>query len=297
VAFSPDGRIVLTGSWDSTAQLWDARSGKLLSSPLQHQAPVLAVAFNPDGRIVATGTGNDTDHFLDARSGKSLTPPLQHRAPVITVAFSPNRRIVATGIRLISRGSAWLWDTVTGKPLAPPLQHETPVLAVAFSPNGQTLATGAYDRIVRLWDAVTGRSLTNTPPLQGYPRTVAFFPNGKAFLVATNRWLNTYSWDGKRALPRSSQLLHGSWTKGFRFPSDCEGCIQVALGDTGNSFHLETLRLGEPADPPIKGDPRELLEKWKGRLGLKFDEQMKPVPAVDLLGEPEGARSPGARPR
>ncbi len=66
------------------------------------------------------------------------------------------------------------------------------------------------------------------------------------------------------------------------FPSNCKNCLQVALGDTGNSIHLETLRLDGPTDPPIEGDPKKLLEKWQTRLGLKFDEQMRPVPNYHL---------------
>jgi hypothetical protein len=50
------------------------------------------------------------------------------------------------------------------------------------------------------------------------------------------------------------------------------------LGDIGNSFHFETLRLDGPTDPTIEGNPKKLLEKWQARLGLKFDEQMRPVP-------------------
>jgi hypothetical protein len=82
-----------------------------------------------------------------------------------------------------------------------------------------------------------------------------------------DHWLTTYSWDGKNAVLQSSQLFHGFWKNGFRFPSDCERCLQVALGDTGNSFHLETLHLDKPNDPPIEGDPKELLKNGRAAWG------------------------------
>ena len=96
---------------------------------------------------------------------------------------------------------------------------------------------------------------------------MAFSPETRVFFAATDRWLNTYSWDGGKAVLRDSQLLHGFWKKGFRFPSDCERCLQVALGDTSGSFHLEVLHLGEPVDPPIEGDPGELLESGRPDWG------------------------------
>jgi WD40 repeat protein len=56
VAFSPDGRTVLTGSGDRTARLWDAATGKPIGTPLAHDAGVAAVAFSATGDAVLTKT-------------------------------------------------------------------------------------------------------------------------------------------------------------------------------------------------------------------------------------------------
>jgi hypothetical protein len=201
---------------------------------------------------------------------------LQASTPVFALAFSPDGRILATGSR---DNNAQFWDLRSGKLLAspPPQQRSAFVLAVAFSPDGQTLATGSVDHTLQFWSARSGEPLAPPSRLQSLVWTVAFSPDRKVFFAATDHWLNTYSWDGKKAVLQGSQLLHGFWRQGFRFPSGCEGCLQVALGDTSDSFHLETLHLGEPVDPPLEGDPEKLLEKWQARLGLAFDEQMRPV--------------------
>jgi len=112
---------------------------------------------------------------------------------------------------------------------------------------------------------------------------VAFSLDRKRLVVATDHWLSTYSWDGTNAVLQNSQLLHGFWKKAFRFPFDCQDCLQVVLGDTGNSLRIETLRLDVPSDPPIQGDPQDLLKKWQERLGLRFDEKMNLVSAVETL--------------
>jgi WD40 repeat protein len=60
VAFSPDGRLALTGSPDKTARLWDPTRGSPVGPPLAHPHPVSVVAFSPDGRTFLTGGQDKT---------------------------------------------------------------------------------------------------------------------------------------------------------------------------------------------------------------------------------------------
>ena len=75
VAFSPDGKTVLTGSDDRTARLWDAATGRPLGLTLTHQGEVVAVAFSPDGKTVLTGSMDKTARLWDAATGRPLGLP------------------------------------------------------------------------------------------------------------------------------------------------------------------------------------------------------------------------------
>src|SRR5215831_8069410 len=73
IAFSPDGRVLLTGG-ETTALLWDAASGRELRRLEGHMDEVVAVAFSPDGRLVATADKGDHDQIRlwDAATGTEL---------------------------------------------------------------------------------------------------------------------------------------------------------------------------------------------------------------------------------
>src|SRR5204863_460121 len=66
VAFSRDGKLVATGSDDTTARVFGAATGREVSR-LAHQDTVYAVAFSPDGKLVATGSGKI---FLEAGAAR-----------------------------------------------------------------------------------------------------------------------------------------------------------------------------------------------------------------------------------
>jgi tetratricopeptide (TPR) repeat protein len=149
VAFSPDGKTVLTGSEDNTARLWDAATGQPLGLPMTHQDQLDAVVFSPDGKTVLTGSHDKTARLWDAATGQPLGLPITHQARVSAVAFSPDSKTVLTGS---VDNTARLWDAATGQPLGPPMTHPGPVRAVAFSPDGKTVLTGSVDKTARLWD-------------------------------------------------------------------------------------------------------------------------------------------------
>ncbi|KIM63071.1 hypothetical protein SCLCIDRAFT_76424, partial [Scleroderma citrinum Foug A] len=67
VSFSPDGRHIVSGSGDSTIQLWDAQTGGQVANPLQgHRDSVSSTILSPDGRYIVLGSSNKTIHFWDA---------------------------------------------------------------------------------------------------------------------------------------------------------------------------------------------------------------------------------------
>jgi WD40 repeat protein/serine/threonine protein kinase/tetratricopeptide (TPR) repeat protein len=155
LAFSPDGRLLASGSHDGTAIIWSTATWKAVHT-LHNRVPA-----RPE----------DT-HYM--------------RQMVEDVAFSPDGKTLALASR---QGSVQLWDVAEGKLLRALKGHSSAVVAVAFSPDGRTLVSGGTDQTVRLWNVETRRELMQLDPGSielSQVWTLAFSPDGKQLLAGGN---------------------------------------------------------------------------------------------------------------
>ncbi|ASV74720.1 High-affnity carbon uptake protein Hat/HatR [Thermogutta terrifontis] len=245
VAFSPNGRQVLTGSWDGTARVWDAATGKELRQFEGHTGWVLSVAFSPDGRQVLTGSGNpfertsdNTARLWDAATGQELRRFEGHTDPVTSVAFSPDGRQVLTGS---GDNTARLWDAATGKELRRFEGHTEAVLSVAVSPDGRQVLTGSADKTARLWDAATGKELRR---FEGHilpVLSVAFSPDGRQVLTGSAD-KTARLWDAATGKELRRFEGHTDWVTSVAFSPDGR---QVLTGSRDNTARLWDAATGE----------------------------------------------------
>jgi WD40 repeat protein len=182
VAFSPDGRFVLTGSWDHTARLWDAATGKQIRFFAGHSDWVTSVAFSPDGRFVLTGSWDHTARLWDASTGQQIRTFAGHTDQVTSVAFSPNGHYMLTSSH---DRTARLWDVASGQQIRSLEGHTNWVESVAFSPDGRNVLTGSDDNTARLWDVATGQQIRSFEGHSNFVTSVAFSPDGRSVLTGS----------------------------------------------------------------------------------------------------------------
>jgi glucose/arabinose dehydrogenase len=182
VAFSPDGRTLVTGSFDDCLRLWSFPEGQSIAWLTGHAGDVNAAAISPDGKLLASGGDDRTVRFWRLPAGKALDHVLSHPDRVYCVAFSPDGHWLASAcddfrVRLWSAATGILHNTIAG--------HTLFVRHLAFSPDGKLLASASGDRAARLFRVADGRLQAT---LQGHTHTVwsvAFSPDGRSLVTAS----------------------------------------------------------------------------------------------------------------
>lgn len=150
VAFSPDGKLLVSGGDDGVARVWETANGRSrmtlafpeLAKRLGEKYPigVDSVAFSPDGQTFVTSAG-------------------------VLVAFQKPAGV----------GEVMVWSTATSQKVAKLPGNEGMVRQVAFCPDGKLLATAGSDGSIRLWDTTTYRAVGE---MKGWV-PVAFSPDGR----------------------------------------------------------------------------------------------------------------------
>ena len=196
VAFSADGRRIVTASDDRTARVWDLQTGGQIAALTEHTAPVRSAVFSPDGlRVVSTQTpqrsgnvtivtSNDSVALLwDALSGRVILRFEGDMVQLYDATFSPNGKRIVTAS---GDNTARIWDAATGKPIAVLSGHSDSVLSAAFNSRGDKIVTASADETVRVWDA---EAMTTIAVLKGHSGAVwsaVFSPDGERILTASD---------------------------------------------------------------------------------------------------------------
>jgi WD40 repeat protein len=158
LAWSPDGKTVVTFSWEgNNLRFWTFNFSRLLGT-VEVRGKIGTVAWSPDGSKLAVNGGDENDLWiLDAKSGKVVVKGARAEDGWFShLAWSSDNKVIAAAHE---HGFVVLWNAETGAMIGKLGRHEPgkPIVGFAFSPDGKTVVTSATDETVRIWPTQRGK--------------------------------------------------------------------------------------------------------------------------------------------
>lgn len=289
VAFTPDGKSVVTAGTDRTVRVWDVATGeptRVIRLPVRPGGGRLyALALAPDGKTAAVagttvedGRDGSPIYLIDLSTGRVDRTLAEHTEAITSLSFgSEGKKLVSASLDRTAR----VWDVASGTCDTVLRGHTQGLSSVAFAPDGSQVATAAHEGTVRVWPAAGGKSALVLAD-RG-TRSVAWTPDGR-HLVGGNADGTVTVWEakGKRLgthdAPAPSDLYAVRVT-----PS---GTAAVCAGTAYKDADDKQLRTGRVID---LGTGRE-YSSLAGVMGPAFDVAVSPdgslaVSAVGPSGE------------
>ncbi len=188
LAFSPNGRLIASGSEDHTVMIWQVKTGRRRCLLKGHTNWLTSVAFSPDGQTLASASYDQTIALWDLRHGTQVRTLSGHNREVFCVAFSPDGESIASG----SYKTIKLWQLrdrllqfFMGSKVRDLEEHTRWVNSVAFSQNGKILASASGDNTIKLWNAKSGQLIRTFRSHTAGVFALAFSPDGRTLASAS----------------------------------------------------------------------------------------------------------------
>lgn len=227
LAFSEDGRFIVSAARDATLKVWNAGNGSLLRAISLDNRLVSALALS--GRRVVTGHGDGSIVLYDYEKPERIAAFKRNDAEVWSVAF------LGSGDRFAAASHDYktaVWEA--RNPAAPQATlegHTSAAQAVAYSVHGPWIATGGADKTVRLYEAETNELVRTYKGPRDFVTALAFSPDGRTLAAASlDGDIRIYSTDGTRLRFR----LQGHRGKIGALAFSADGELLASAGEDGH---------------------------------------------------------------
>ncbi|KAF9552678.1 WD40 repeat-like protein, partial [Agrocybe pediades] len=251
LAFSHNGKKLISGSADATIGIWDvANTGDGAAGPLKGQTGTIhSLALSSDGTKIISGSWDQSVCLWNVFSNESnIAPPYQSiTGNVATVAWSPDGTRIASGQ---GDGTVAVWSAENGEAVIEPFHHLSDILSIAFSPDCSRITAGLWDGTVLSWDMMTGEMVGE--PSQGHSdrvTSIAYSPDGSK-MVSRSGDCTIVIWDCATGNMIKKWLGHNNAVYSVGFTPDSN---RLVSGGQDKSIYVWDVHTGQIILGPLNG--------------------------------------------
>jgi WD40 repeat protein len=241
VRLSPDGKLVVVGSWTPTnaISVYDRAAGRLLYGPAHIQGDAYGIEFTPDLKKLVVASNSGWLYGWSIEDWRPLWEPSHRPGGFQPVAISPDGAVMLTGSPDNSlSASLGLWDVNTGKVIRE-MNQGSPIKGLRFSPTGDRFIACSADGLAIIWETKSGRRLTTLKGHTAEVLCVEFSPDGRR--VLTGSYDSTVRiWDAATGREVTSPLRHQGEVSHASFSHDGKKVATAARDGTARIWDAET---------------------------------------------------------
>jgi WD40 repeat protein/tetratricopeptide (TPR) repeat protein len=278
IALSPDGKKIVSGSWDGTIRLWDLATGVQLAILRGHSGRVCSVGISPDGTRIASCGDDGTIRIWDASNGVQIMKLFELLYWNYSLSFSPDGKYVAmdhddgtikvwdisTGEKVMTlRGNTYtncavfspdgrivsggldktikVWDVNTGAELMTMRGHEVEVICISVRPDGKRIVSGSDGGAIKIWDAETGKELVTLHGHRNGVTSISYDRTGR-FIVSGSADRTIKVWNAETGEELTTLRGHNGTIRSTLFSPDSKKVISSSNDKTIKIWDLSTCR-------------------------------------------------------
>jgi hypothetical protein len=275
VAYTTNGRNVVSGGWDERLTLWDPVGEQAIRRFAGHEGVIWCVAMLPDGAHALSAGDDATLKLWDLATTRPVREFKGHQKEIWSVAILPDgRQALSASLDATLR----LWDLASAA-VVRTFPYETRLLSVAVAPDGKVAISAASDAL-QAWNIADGARLHPFKGHKGEVNTVAVAPNGRHVLsggddgtvrlweLSSGRELRTFAGNGGHVgkvfdvavSPNGRAALSGGVDKTARLWDLSSGQLIRSFEDHTES--VETVAIAPDGRTAVTGSRDRTIKVW-----------------------------------
>ncbi len=263
IAFSSDGKYLVSGSSDGTVRIWDPASGQLLHTMEASEKEILSVCFSADGKYVASGGTDNLVKIWNVQSGNKVYEFADYKTPINAVTFSPDVQYIVAGG---TAGNIVIWNITLQQVAQTFPANAKGINAIAFNDEGNMFVSVGNDAAIKIWD-VTKLNIgkkkfikeTASPDLVCTPAILIDDNNNGIIEMKENPTINF-------TIQNNGEGLAYDVMAKVTFENPVKGLTVDEKYSIGNIASLKAIKVSIP----VKVSPE--METAKGKFNIAFTE-------------------------